>query len=35
LGMAVTQAELISTLTFLGGVGLWFILGRNAAGSSH
>ena len=35
LGMAVTQAELISTITFLAGVVLWFLLGRKTAGTAR
>ena len=32
LGLSVTQAELISTLTFIGGLTLWAVLGRKATG---
>ena len=32
LGMAVTQAEVISTLTFIAGILLWAVLGRKKGG---
>jgi prolipoprotein diacylglyceryltransferase len=32
LGMAVTQAEVISTLTFIAGLLLWAVLGRKKGG---
>jgi hypothetical protein len=32
LGMAVTQAEVISTLTFIAGILLWAVLGGKKSG---